>query len=112
MPMTLAEKELCAEIFKAYTGEEIEARHWNEAAADNLALFVNDVVECSHGMGMARAIFPSSIKISWLSLIKIPYHVIKNEILINKGYVKTSCLTAKAALYKTAIKASIITGKH
>jgi hypothetical protein len=112
MPMTMAERETCSEIYKAYTGEMIEARYWNEAAADNLALFVNDVVECSHGMGMARAIFPSSTKISWLFLVKMPYHILKNEILISKDYVNASCLTGKAASYKTAIKASMITGKR
>ena len=111
MPFTTEEKNICSEIYLAFTGEEIEPGYWNEAAADYLAEFVYEVIKCSRGMGMARSLFPSTIKITGFWLVKIPYHIIKNEILINNGYVNVWCLNSKSAEYKTAIKAAIITGK-
>ena len=111
MPLTIEEKHICSEIYLAYTEEQIEPAHWNEAAADYLAEFVYEVTKCSSGMGMARSLFPSTSKITGFWLVKIPYHIIKNEILIHNGYVNVLCLNRKSADYKTAIKAAIITGK-
>ena len=102
MGMTIDDKNKCAAIYEAFTGEQTEPSKWNEAAGDILAEMVDQIRRCTRGMGLARSAWPSTGKVTWMWVIKIPYHIIRNEIAIQRGKVNTACLQVKntqAVLY-------------
>lgn len=103
MGMTMEDKEKCAAIYEAFTGEYTEPSKWNEAAGNILAEMVDEIRKCTRGMGLARSVWPSSSKITWMWLVKIPYHIIKNEIAINRGEVMVVCLQVGVDAYKSSI---------
>jgi hypothetical protein len=88
------EKEQCAKVYKIYTGEEIEAFRWNRKAADLLAEMVKEIEVCSRKLGTVLACFPKSLPGNgeWLWLAEIVLDIIKNEALIHKGYLHTTCI--------------------
>lgn len=92
--LTAAEKEQCAKVYKIYTREEIEAFRWNRKAADLLAEMVRLVESCSRDLGTVLACIPRQLpeKGEWLWLAEIVVGIIKNEVLIRKGYVLTTCI--------------------
>lgn len=61
MVMTMEDKKKCAELF---TGVDTEPFRWNEEAGDLLAKMIFKIKDCSHGMGLARAVWPSTSKVS------------------------------------------------
>jgi hypothetical protein len=101
--MTMDDKEKCAALYEAFTGEHTEASRWNEKAADLLAEMANKIRECSQGMGWARAIWPSTSKITWLWVVKIPYHALKNEMKMRKGWQNNACIRAGINAYRFSI---------
>jgi hypothetical protein len=112
MGMTLEHKKKCTDLYESYTGYYIEPHHWNEAAANCLAEFVNEVIKCTHGMGMVRAIWPSTTRITWLYLIRIPEKIYRNEKKLAEGYINTACLTYKLVNgHKLRIEKAILDGK-
>lgn len=106
--MTIDEKEKCAEIFEAFTGIETPSHRWNETAGELLAEMVDHIKNCSHGMGLARSVWPSTSKVTLFWLLKIPYHIIRNEIKMNIGYVNRACLASGIVQYKDAIRWELI----
>lgn len=91
MTMTMEDKEKCAALFEAFTGIETEPYRWNERAGDLLAEMISEIKRCTSGMGLARSMWPSTSKITWLWVVKIPYHIIRNQIKMKAGYVNTAC---------------------
>lgn len=101
--MTMDDKEKCARLYEAFTGEQTEPSIWNEKAADLLAEMADKIKECTQGMGWARAIWPSTSKITWLWVVKIPYHALKNEMKIRKGWRNSACVNRGIDAYKSSI---------
>ena len=106
--LTQEVKEKCAEIFKVFAGIDTPVHRWNEATGNLLAEMVNHIKDCSHGMGLARSVWPSASKVTLLWLVKLPYHIIRNEFKMKLGYVNNACLSAGIIQYKDAIKWELI----
>jgi hypothetical protein len=101
--MTTDDKKKCAALYEAFTGEHSEASRWNEKAADLLAKMAEEIKKCTQGMGWARAVWPSTTKITWMWVVKIPYHALKNEMKVRKGWRNNSCINAGVNAYKSSI---------
>lgn len=116
--MTQEQKEKCSMIWEGYTGYIIEPHHWNEEAADILAEYVGEVIKCTHGMAMFKAVFTSFPKrLSWRDLARIPAKLIKAHIEIKikmgDGFMNRACKVGKSVDgYKTAIEVAIMNGKR
>lgn len=109
MPMSIADKEKCAEIYEIYTGGiHTEPSKWNERAGDLLAQMVFQIEKCTRGMAAARAVWPTNIKVGWDYLVKVVYHIIKGEVKLRKGYVHTACLDRGIATFNTSIQYELI----
>jgi hypothetical protein len=106
--MTMDDKEKCARLYEAFTGEHTEPSMWNEKAADLLAEMADKIKKCTQGMGWARAIWPSTSKITWLWVVKIPYNKLKNEMKIRKGWRNDACIDAGVDAYAELIKYELI----
>jgi hypothetical protein len=101
--MSMDDKEKCAALYEAFTGEQSEPSLWNEKAADLLAKMAHEIKKCTQGMGWARSVWPSGTKVTWLWLIKIPYHALKNEMKVRKGWRNNACINAGVDAYKSSI---------
>ena len=101
--MTMDDKEKCARLYEAFTGEHTEPSLWNEKAADLLAKMADEIKKCTQGMGWARAVWPSTTKVTWLWVVKIPYRALKNEMKVRKGWRNNSCINAGVNAYKSSI---------
>jgi hypothetical protein len=108
MVMTMKDKIKCAALYETFTGERTEPIRWNEDAGNLLAEMIHKIKKCSHGMGMARAVWPSAHKITWLWAVKIPLHILKNEIKLRSGQVNLACLNAGVDAYATSIKYELV----
>lgn len=106
--MTMDDKEKCAAIYEAFTGEHTEPSLWNEKAGNLLAEMADKIKKCTQGMGWARAVWPSATKITWLWVVKIPYHALKNEIKVQKGWRNNACVNRGINAYKTSIIRALI----
>jgi hypothetical protein len=111
--MTDEQKEQCAKLFKQYTGYHVEPFRWNEKAADMLADMVWKVEECSRAMGVVSAVIPKkpppNLKPSWRWwLTNFILDLVKNEDMIERGYVNAECLKQVVGKYKNEIRAELI----
>jgi hypothetical protein len=101
--MTINDKEKCAALYEAFTGEHTEPSRWDEKAGNLLAEMADEIKKCTEGMGWARAVWPSTTKITWLWVVKIPYHALKNEMNVRKGWRNNACIRAGINAYRFAI---------
>lgn len=106
--MTMDDKEKCAALYEAFTGEHTEPSRWNEKAGNMLAEMADKIKECTRGMGWARAVWPSTSKITWSWVVKIPYHALRNEIKMQKGWRNTACVNRGINAYKFPILDELI----
>jgi hypothetical protein len=106
--MTLNEKQQCAEVYEIYTGEQTPVDKWNTKAALLLAEMVHKIEECSLALSSVKAIWPSTSKVTWTWLVKIPYELIKNKSKVRNGYVNQTCLDRATATYKSSILNELI----
>lgn len=112
MVMTIEQKTKCTDIYEAYTELYVEPYRWNEVAANYLAKFIYEVAQCSRGMGAIKAIFPSTTKITWTYLVKIPVNLYRSERKVSKGWRNTNCINAKLmGGHKRRIESAILLGK-
>ena len=108
MVMTMEDKKKCAALYAAFTGEHTEPFRWNEKAGNLLAEMIHKIKNCSHGMGMARAVWPSAHKITWIWVVKIPLHILRNEMKIRSGQANLACLNAGVDAYAASIQYELI----
>jgi hypothetical protein len=106
--MSMDDKEKCAALYEAFIGEHTEPSRWNEEAADLLAKMADEIKKCTQGMGWARAVWPSTTKITWLWVVKIPYHALKNEMKVRKGWQNSACIRAGINAYRFSISKELI----
>ena len=89
--------ELCRQVFK---GDLILVQI---KAADLLAEMAGKIKKCTQGMGWARAVWPSTSKITWTWVVQIPYHALKNEMKVRKGWRNSACTNGGINAYKSSI---------
>jgi hypothetical protein len=108
MVMTMEDKKKCAEFYELFTGVHTEPFRWNEKAGDLLAKMIFKIKDCSHGMGLARAVWPSTSKVSWVWVVKLPLSIIAHRMKVNSGSVSLACLNAGVDWYEESISIALM----